>query len=100
MDDGLPAYIPRIRRAHRRPQAAQALPVRPCAAAAGQARMAAMRREAFPVEGPIALVVRAPAGTVEIEAAETSEATVELEAMREGAEGAIESAAVELRPGS
>ena len=59
-----------------------------------------MRREAFPVEGPIALVVRAPAGTVEIEAAETSEATVELEAMREGAEGAIEGAAIELRPGS
>jgi hypothetical protein len=58
-----------------------------------------MRREAFPVEGPVALVVRAPAGTVEIEAADVSEATVELEAERESAEAAIEAAVVELRPG-
>lgn len=62
--------------------------------------MAAMRREAFPVEGPVALVVRAPAGTVEIEAVETAEATVELEALRQSAEGPIEDAVVELRPGS
>jgi len=62
--------------------------------------MAAMRREAFPVEGPVALVVRAPAGTVEIEAADVSEATVELEAEREGAEGPVQDAVIELRPGS
>ena len=41
--------------------------------------MAAMRRESFPVEGPVALVVRAPAGVVEIEAGDVSEATVELD---------------------
>jgi DUF4097 and DUF4098 domain-containing protein YvlB len=62
--------------------------------------MAAMRREAFPVEGPVALVVRAPAGVVEIEAAEVSEAVVELEAMRDSAEGPVHDAIVELRPGS
>ncbi len=59
-----------------------------------------MRRETFPVQGPVALVVRAPAGAVEIEAAEVSEATVELEALRDGAESAVESATVELRGGS
>jgi DUF4097 and DUF4098 domain-containing protein YvlB len=58
-----------------------------------------MRREAFPVEGPVALVVRAPAGTVEIEAADASEATVELVAERDSAEAAIEAAIIELRPG-
>jgi hypothetical protein len=62
--------------------------------------MAAMRREAFPVEGPVALVVRAPAGTVEIEATDESEAIVELEALRESAEGPVHDAVVELRPGS
>jgi hypothetical protein len=59
-----------------------------------------MRRETFPVEGPVALVVRAPAGVVEIEAADVSEAVVELEALRDGAESAVESATVELRGGS
>jgi hypothetical protein len=58
-----------------------------------------MRREAFPVEGPVALVVRAPAGAVEIEAVEVSEATVELEALNGGAESAVEDAVVELRGG-
>jgi hypothetical protein len=62
--------------------------------------MAAMRREAFPVEGPVSLVVRAPAGAVEIEAADVSEATVELMAERENAEGAVQDAVIELRPGS
>ncbi len=59
-----------------------------------------MRRETFPVTGPVALVVRAPAGMVEIEAVDTSEAVVELRAERNGADGAIEGALVELRPGS
>lgn len=58
-----------------------------------------MRRETFPVSGPVSLVVRAPAGAVEIEAAEVSEATVELEALRDGAESAVEGATVELRGG-
>lgn len=62
--------------------------------------MAAMRREAFPVEGPVALVVRAPAGTVEIEAGDVSEATVELQAERESGEGPVQDAVIELRPGS
>jgi Toastrack DUF4097 len=62
--------------------------------------MAAMRREAFPVEGPVALVVRAPAGTVEIEAGDVSEATVELVAERDSAEGPVQDAVIELRPGS
>jgi len=59
-----------------------------------------MRRETFTVSGPVALVVRAPAGAVEIEAAEVSEAIVELEALRDGAESAVEGATVELRGGS
>jgi hypothetical protein len=59
-----------------------------------------MRRETFAVSGPVAVVVRAPAGTVEIEAADTSEAVVELMAEREGGEGALEAAVIELRPGS
>lgn len=60
-----------------------------------------MRREVFPVEGPVALVVRAPAGVVEIEAAaDVSEATVELVAERESAEGPVHDAVIELRPGS
>lgn len=58
-----------------------------------------MRREAFPAQGPVALVVRAPAGTVEIQATDVAEATVELEALRSGAETAVEAAVVELRPG-
>ena len=59
-----------------------------------------MRRETFPVSGPVAVVVRAPAGTVEIEALDTAEAVVELEAERGGEDGALEAAIVELRPGS
>ena len=59
-----------------------------------------MRRETFAVSGPVALVVRAPTGTVEIEAVDTSEAVVELEAQRDSADDAIEAAVVELRPGS
>jgi len=58
-----------------------------------------MRREAFPSEGPVALVVRAPSGTVEIEATDVAEATVELEALRSNAESAVEAAVIELRPG-
>ena len=58
-----------------------------------------MRRESFASEGPVALVVRAPAGTVEIEATDVAEATVDLEALRSGAESAVEAAVVELRPG-
>ncbi len=38
-----------------------------------------MRHESFTVDGPVELVVRAPAGTVEIETADVSEATIELE---------------------
>ena len=56
-----------------------------------------MRREAFPVDGPVKLVVRAPAGTVEIEAADVSEATVELKPQNDGSREAVEQATVELR---
>ncbi len=59
-----------------------------------------MRRETFPVSGPVAVVVRAPAGTVEIEALDTAEAVVELVAERESGDGVLEAAIVELRPGS
>lgn len=58
-----------------------------------------MRREAFPSTSPVALVVRAPAGTVEIEATDVAEATVELEALRSSADAAVEAAVIELRPG-
>jgi hypothetical protein len=61
--------------------------------------MAAVRSEAFPVDGPVALVVRAPAGTVEIEAADTSEATVELYPRDNGSAKAVDEAIVELRRG-
>jgi len=42
-----------------------------------------------PVTGPVALTVRAPAGTVEVEAVETAEASVELEPLSDSAEGAV-----------
>jgi len=61
--------------------------------------MAAMRREAFPVDGPVNLVVRLPSGAVEIEAADVSEATVELEPQSESSQAAVEEATVELRRG-
>ena len=56
------------------------------------------RTEAFGVDGPVALVVRAPAGTVEVEAVDDlTEATVELEAADEGSARVVEEAVVELR---
>jgi putative adhesin len=61
--------------------------------------MAAMRHEAFPVDGPVKVVVRAPAGVVEIETADTHEATVELQPKDAGSEKAADDAIVELRPG-
>lgn len=58
------------------------------------------RRESFPVDGPVALVVRAPAGAVEVEAVEgVTEATVELAASDEGSSRVVEEAVVELRRG-
>lgn len=59
--------------------------------------MAAVRRESFPVSGPVSLVVRVPAGAVEIEAVETTEATVELEPLRGSSAAAVEEATVTLR---
>ena len=59
-----------------------------------------MRREAFPVDGPVKLVVRAPAGAVEIEAADVSEVTVELESQSDSGQKAVAEATVELRSGS
>jgi Toastrack DUF4097 len=59
-----------------------------------------MRREVFPVEGPVALVLRSPDGVVEIETTDALEATVELEALRDSGETPVENAVVELRPGS
>jgi DUF4097 and DUF4098 domain-containing protein YvlB len=59
-----------------------------------------MRREAFTVEGAVDLVVRAPAGLVEIDAVDTSEAVVELVGKDDGSARAVEEAVVELRQGS
>ena len=59
-----------------------------------------MRRETYPVDGPVDLVVRAPAGSVEIEAADVAEATVELESSNDSGRKAVEEATVELRGGS
>ena len=55
-----------------------------------------MRRETFPVTGPLRLDLKVPAGSVEIEAVETDEAVVELEPLRNG-DNAVEEARVELR---
>ena len=59
-----------------------------------------MRRETFPVGGPVNLVVHAPAGAVEIEAADVAEATVVLEPQSDSGQKAVEEATVELRGGS
>jgi len=61
--------------------------------------MAAMRHESFTVDGPVKLVVRAPAGTVEVETADVSEATIELQPKDAGSQKAVDDAVVELRPG-
>jgi DUF4097 and DUF4098 domain-containing protein YvlB len=55
-----------------------------------------MRRETFPVSGPLRIELKLPAGEVDIEAVETTEAVVELEPLRD-AERAVENARVELR---
>jgi DUF4097 and DUF4098 domain-containing protein YvlB len=55
-----------------------------------------VRRETFAVSGPLNLDVKVPAGEVEIEAAETGEAIVELEPLG-GSEQAVEEARIELR---
>jgi putative adhesin len=55
-----------------------------------------MRRETFAVSGPLKLDLSVPAGEIEVEAAETDEAVVELEPLRD-AEEAVEDARVELR---
>jgi hypothetical protein len=56
-----------------------------------------MRRETFPVSGPIHLELKVPAGEVEVEAVETGEAVVGLEALRGDDDRAVEDARVELR---
>jgi Toastrack DUF4097 len=58
-----------------------------------------MRRETFPVSGPVAVVAHSPAGTVEVEAADVTEATIELEPLSNGSVEAVEQATVELRGG-
>jgi DUF4097 and DUF4098 domain-containing protein YvlB len=55
-----------------------------------------VRRETFPVAGPLRVELKVPAGEVEIEAVETDEAVVELEPLGNG-EQAVEDARVELR---
>lgn len=56
------------------------------------------RSEAFAVDGPVSLVVRAPAGTVEVEAeAGLAEATVELVPRDDASVKAVEDTIVELR---
>ena len=62
--------------------------------------MAAMRSEAFPVDGPVNLIVRSPAGVVDVEAADVAEATVEMQWKDDGGRKAAEEATVELRGGS
>ena len=58
-----------------------------------------MRHESFTVDGPVKLVVRAPAGTVDVETADVSEATIELQPKDAGSQKAVDEAIVELRPG-
>jgi DUF4097 and DUF4098 domain-containing protein YvlB len=58
-----------------------------------------MRRESFAVTAPVELVVRAPAGSVEVETADVSEATVEMTPLRGDAEAAVEEAVVEMHDG-
>lgn len=73
------------------------------AAEAGEALpvVTVTRRESFSVDGPVALLVRAPVGTVEVEAVEgVTEATVELDPHNDAALKAVEEAVVELRQGS
>jgi hypothetical protein len=55
-----------------------------------------MRRETFPVSGPITLDFRFTAGDATIEAAETDEALVELEGLNEKGERVVEEARIEL----
>jgi DUF4097 and DUF4098 domain-containing protein YvlB len=55
-----------------------------------------MRREAFPVAGPLRLDLAIPSGEIEVEAAEVAEAVVELESLG-GSESAVDDARVELR---
>ena len=55
-----------------------------------------MRRETFPASGPLRLEVKVPAGEVEVEAAETGEAVVELESLGRD-DRAVEEARVDLR---
>jgi DUF4097 and DUF4098 domain-containing protein YvlB len=55
-----------------------------------------MRREAFPVRGPLRVEASIPAGELEVEAVDTDEAVVELEPLR-GNDDTVEKARVELR---
>lgn len=55
-----------------------------------------MRRETFAAPGPLRLDLSVPAGEIEVEAQEGTEAVVELEPLRNG-ERAVEEARVELR---
>jgi hypothetical protein len=55
-----------------------------------------MRRETFPVQGPLQLVVRVPSGGIAVETAETSEATVTVEPLNDAAQKAIDGLVLEL----
>ena len=55
-----------------------------------------MRLETFAVSGPVRLDISLPAGEIEVDAAPTEEARVELKALR-GGEAVVEEARVELR---
>jgi DUF4097 and DUF4098 domain-containing protein YvlB len=55
-----------------------------------------MRRETFPVAGPLRLDLKLSAGEIDVEAVDTGEAVVELETLR-GDERVVEEARVELR---
>jgi DUF4097 and DUF4098 domain-containing protein YvlB len=56
-----------------------------------------MRRESFPVSGPVSLAVHVASGAVQIEAVETADATVELQPLRGSSAAAVDEAKVELR---
>jgi len=55
-----------------------------------------MRRETFAVSGPVRLDISLPAGEIEVDAAPTEEARVELKALR-GGESVVEEARAEVR---
>jgi DUF4097 and DUF4098 domain-containing protein YvlB len=56
-----------------------------------------VRRETFATDGPVRLVVKLPAGQVELETAETAETVVELEPLNERGDDVLREASVDQR---